>query len=109
MNANTPPTPLPPENPLPLRCAGGRPGARNNGATPPPGPMLSASSPPAPDSAAPAAAPLSGAGSPLRCAADDCAAGAQEGSVRTVCGERWFVCTRGHLNAETINDFQEAA
>lgn len=46
---------------------------------------------------------------PLRCAADDCNAGADDGSVRIITGERWFRCRNGHLNAELVCVTSEAA
>ena len=43
------------------------------------------------------------------CSADDCLAPAEEGSIRTIGGERWFTCANGHLNAELICTMSEAA
>lgn len=45
----------------------------------------------------------------LSCAADDCRAGPEDGTLRLIGGERWFVCRNGHLNAEVIDDIREAA
>lgn len=120
---NLPPEiPPPAQQPLPPSCAGlsqvpgagacARKRASPEAAADAAGAAPSAlASPLSPGRTAPRAANTVNelSGFKLTCAADDCKAGPEDGTVRTVGGERWFLCRNGHLNAELLDDFREAA